>query len=33
MRFEKKDGKVVFTTLKIYEDIGATDMIPYMKKR
>jgi branched-chain amino acid transport system substrate-binding protein len=29
----KKNGKIGFTTLQIYEDIGATDVAPYLKKR
>ncbi len=31
-RFDKKDGKVGFTTLEVYKDVGPSVVAPYMKK-
>jgi len=33
VRFVKKDGKMDFETLHIFEDVGATDIAPFLKKR
>lgn len=33
MKFLKKNGKVGFDTLHIYKDVGAKDIVPYLKKK
>jgi branched-chain amino acid transport system substrate-binding protein len=33
VKLVEENGKMGFTTLQIYEDIGATDVAPYLKKR